>query len=110
VSIASRSRPELVRGLAERIGQIGRLPYLGEAERLPGADGARSNSAQRLAAIHDRFALPPQIAARMSAADSPAILLVDDRADTRWTLTVVARLLRQAGAGSVLPLVLAIDG
>ena len=33
--------------------------------------------------------------------------LVDDIVDSRWTLTVVAALLRQAGAGPVFPLVLA---
>jgi ATP-dependent DNA helicase RecQ len=110
VSIASRTRPELVRGLAQRIAQVGRLEYLGEIERLPGPDGTRSNSAQRLAAIHDRFVLPPRAAARLSTADPPSVLLVDDLADTRWTLTVVARMLRQAGADSVLPLVLAVEG
>jgi ATP-dependent DNA helicase RecQ len=36
------------------------------------------------------------------------VLLVDDRADTRWTLTVAARLLRESGAPAVLPFALAI--
>jgi ATP-dependent DNA helicase RecQ len=40
--------------------------------------------------------------------DGP-VLLVDDIADSRWTLTVAARALRHAGAPSVLPLVLALD-
>ena len=38
------------------------------------------------------------------------ILLVDDQADSRWTLTVAARALRQAGATDVLPFVLALRG
>jgi ATP-dependent DNA helicase RecQ len=37
-----------------------------------------------------------------------AILLVDDVCDSGWTLTVVAAALRGAGAGAVLPLVLAL--
>ena len=37
------------------------------------------------------------------------VLLVDDVADSRWTLTVAARELRRAGATAVLPLALAID-
>ena len=41
--------------------------------------------------------------------DGP-VLLVDDLADSRWTLTVAARALRRAGAAEVLPFVLAIDG
>jgi ATP-dependent DNA helicase RecQ len=35
------------------------------------------------------------------------VLLVDDVADSRWTLTVSAGLLREAGVPGVLPLVLA---
>ena len=36
------------------------------------------------------------------------VLLVDDRIDTGWTMTVAARLLREAGAAGVLPLALAV--
>ena len=36
------------------------------------------------------------------------MLLVDDRIETGWTMTVAARLLRQAGAPAVLPLALAV--
>ena len=39
--------------------------------------------------------------------DGP-VLVVDDRIETGWTMTVAARLLRQAGAPAVLPLVLAV--
>jgi ATP-dependent DNA helicase RecQ len=35
---------------------------------------------------------------------------VDDRIDTGWTMTEAARLLREGGAGHVLPLALAVDG
>jgi ATP-dependent DNA helicase RecQ len=37
------------------------------------------------------------------------VLLVDDRIDTGWTMTVAARLLREAGAPGVLPLALAVS-
>ena len=36
------------------------------------------------------------------------VLLVDDQVDTGWTMTVAARLLRDAGAPAVLPLALAV--
>jgi ATP-dependent DNA helicase RecQ len=36
------------------------------------------------------------------------VLLVDDRVDTGWTVTIAAKLLREAGAPAVLPLVLAV--
>jgi ATP-dependent DNA helicase RecQ len=47
---------------------------------------------------------------RLAGLGDAPVLLVDDLADTRWTITVAARALRLAGAGPVLPLVLAIDG
>ena len=37
------------------------------------------------------------------------MLLVDDRVETGWTMTVAAKLLREAGAVAVLPLVLAVS-
>jgi ATP-dependent DNA helicase RecQ len=36
------------------------------------------------------------------------VLLVDDRIDTGWTMTVAAKLLRETGAAAVLPLALAV--
>ena len=38
------------------------------------------------------------------------VMLVDDRIETGWTMTVGAKLLREAGAPAVLPLVLAVAG
>jgi ATP-dependent DNA helicase RecQ len=35
------------------------------------------------------------------------VLLVDDVADSGWTMTIVAALLRQAGSGPVWPVALA---
>jgi ATP-dependent DNA helicase RecQ len=35
------------------------------------------------------------------------VLVIDDRIDSGWTMTVAASLLRKAGAPGVLPLVLA---
>ncbi|MCW2506751.1 MAG: recombinase RecQ [Actinomycetia bacterium] len=109
VSVASRTRPQLVRSLAQRIAETGRMPYLGEAVRTPGPEGGRANSAQRLAAVHAAFTLPPEVSGALAVPDPPVVLLVDDRTDTRWTITSVARILRQAGAVAVLPLVLAAE-
>jgi ATP-dependent DNA helicase RecQ len=38
------------------------------------------------------------------------VLLIDDQVRTGWTMTVAAMALREAGAGSVLPLVVATSG
>ena len=36
------------------------------------------------------------------------MLVIDDRIETGWTMTVAAKLLREAGVPAVLPLVLAV--
>jgi ATP-dependent DNA helicase RecQ len=106
VSVPSRRRPLLVDSLARRIADIGRLPYLGPLTGHPGP--RRLNSAQWLAALWPAFTLPDDLRAPLPTLTGP-VLLVDDRADTRWTLTVAARLLREAGAPAVLPFALAIN-
>ncbi|WP_432018239.1 RecQ family ATP-dependent DNA helicase [Streptomyces sp. 1222.5] len=110
VTIASRTRPQLIHSLGSRIAEIGRLPllgsleYLGDAPRMP-----RSNSAQRLKALDGALTVPPSLSSAL--ADAPgSVLLVDDFTETGWTLAVAARLLRKSGATGVLPLVLAVQG
>ncbi|MFE3518756.1 RecQ family ATP-dependent DNA helicase [Streptomyces sp. NPDC059166] len=109
VAMPSRNRPRLVASLAEGLAQVGRLPLLGALAYTPEADGQafhRSNSAQRLRALAASFAVPQDLAAALAATPGP-VLLVDDFTESGWTLAVGARLLRQSGAGPVLPLVLA---
>ena len=53
--------------------------------------------------------LSAEVGALLDAAH-PGILLVDDLVDSRWTMTVAARELRQAGATAVLPFALAVRG
>ncbi|MEW1602102.1 RecQ family ATP-dependent DNA helicase [Streptomyces sp. NPDC093808] len=110
VTVASRTRPQLVQSLGTHIAETGRLPLLGtvqstgEQHRLP-----RSNSAQRLKALAGALTVPPELAEALARAGGP-VLLVDDYTETGWTLAVAARLLRRAGAQGVLPLVLAVQG
>ena len=107
VALPSRSRPRLVGSLAERIASVGRLPLLGTLDlvRDTPSGAGRSNSAQRLRAVRGAFTVPAGL-----HLDGGPVLLVDDRTDSGWTLTEAARVLREAGAGAVLPLVLAVDG
>ncbi len=108
VSIPSRRRPELVRSLAAGLGELGRLPYLGALDLVEGGPvgDPGGNSAFRLANVWGRLAVGPDLATALHGIPGP-VLLVDDVADSRWTLTVCAGLLREAGVPGVLPLVLA---
>ncbi|MFB4317965.1 RecQ family ATP-dependent DNA helicase [Actinomadura sp. 21ATH] len=108
VAIGSRSRPALVGSLGRRLAQIGRLPYLGEFVPLGEPGPRRHNSAQRLRSVWHALALPDDVAAAVRDAGGP-VLLVDDRIETGWTMTVATRALRDAGAPAVLPLVLAVN-
>ncbi|WP_410604199.1 RecQ family ATP-dependent DNA helicase [Amycolatopsis sp. lyj-90] len=105
VEVPSATRPRLVHSLATKLASIGRLEYLG-AIASAGPPPRQANSAQRLADLWKRLSLPEELAARVAAAEGP-ILLVDDLIDTGWTVTLSARLLRQAGARAVLPFALA---
>ena len=114
VWLPSRGRPALVESFAQRIASIGRLPLLGAlADSAPpryfdpedDSEPEPPNSAQRLAEVYGRLSVP----AGLDLGAGP-VLLIDDVADSGWTLTVAAMLLRRAGAPGVLPFVLATTG
>ena len=121
LTLPSRSRPRLMENLGHRIAAIGRLPYLGslcyaadlEHHGSPGSgrpadrqDSRQSNSAQRLRAVWRELRMPDPIGAAVAGLAGP-VLLIDDLVDTGWTMTVAAKLARDAGATAVLPLALA---
>jgi ATP-dependent DNA helicase RecQ len=111
VSVPSRTRPQLIQSLAERIAEIGRMPALGSLDRVApdgraATAGRQHNSAQRLRAVWDTLAVPDTVRGQLTGLTGP-VLLVDDQIDTGWTLTVAAMVLREAGAAGVLPLTLA---
>ncbi|MEU1296247.1 RecQ family ATP-dependent DNA helicase [Streptomyces sp. NPDC005840] len=110
VTVASRTRPQLIGTLGARIAEVGRLPLLGSLEYTGDITHvSRSNSAQRLKALDGALSVPPALASALAEAQGP-VLLVDDFTETGWTLAVAARMLRRAGAQGVLPLVLAVQG
>ncbi|MBM9463943.1 ATP-dependent DNA helicase RecQ [Aeromicrobium sp. YIM 150415] len=111
VAMPSITRPQLVGSTAQFIAERGRLPLLGALDVDPAVPvvGPGGNSAFRLASVWGRFSVSPELAAAVSAAPGP-VLLVDDLVDSRWTFTVAARALRQAGAPGVLPFALASVG
>jgi len=104
VVVESATRPALTADLAGGLSRFLGVPVVGtwaivDPDVAPGR--GQANSAQRVAAIGRRSSLQ---------ADVPAgarVLLVDDRIDTGWTMTLAAQALRRAGAATVLPLALA---
>ncbi|ARE74148.1 ATP-dependent DNA helicase RecQ [Streptomyces virginiae] len=112
VALPSRSHPQLIGSLAARIAEVGRMPLLGTlayTDQAPEFGSVSSNSAQRVRGLHQSLTVPPALAEALAGAAGP-VLLVDDRAESGWTLAVAARLLRRAGAKEVFPLVLALQG
>ena len=108
-TLPSRTRPLLIESLGQRIAGLGRLPYLGALAYADGGPGPRRhNSAQRLRSVWNALTVPAALAAALAALDGP-VLLIDDRIETGWTIAVAAKLLREAGAPAVLPLVLAVN-
>jgi len=108
LTIGSRTRPRLIGTLGRRVAEIGRLPYLGELVPAGPAMPRMHNSAQRLRSLWDAFALPDDARDAVMTTGGP-VLLIDDRIETGWTMTVAAKLVREAGAPAVLPLALAVQ-
>jgi ATP-dependent DNA helicase RecQ len=109
VVVESATRPGLVRVLAEGVARQLGVPVVGSVRPAGSSAPGRHdvNSAQRLAGVTQRLELDLSPAA---AAGLPgrSVVLVDDRTDSGWTLTVAARLLRHAGASAVHPFVLGV--
>ena len=110
IAMDSRQRPQLLRSLAERIAQNCSIPLLGTLPAVTSPPGAgRSNSARRVAALHNTVDVPSALGAACARVKGP-VLLVDDLVDSGWTMTLAARALRRAGAENVLPFALAVTG
>jgi ATP-dependent DNA helicase RecQ len=100
--VPSMTHPDLVPDFAGRLaaglGLELREVVRTVAENQPQA--AMRNSAQQVRNVWDAFEVSGDV-------PQGPVLLVDDLADSKWTLAVVARALRLAGSGPVHPFVLA---
>jgi len=103
--IPSVSRPALVEGVARRLAEalgVEPMALVRRVRPMP-AQAEMANSAAQLRNVVRAFGI----------VDPPAgvpVLLVDDVAESRWTLTVVGGQLIRAGSGPVHPFVLAKSG
>lgn len=105
MGVDSVRHPMLIGSLVERLAQLGRLTNLGTlAYAQRHRPVAAANSAYRVAALNDAFVMTDPAVLR---ATTGPVLLVDDVADTGWTLTMAARTLRAAGVPAVLPFAVA---
>ena len=104
--IPSQRHPELVPDFARRLAVSLGLPFglalLKTQDHPP--QKTMTNSAHQCRNLIDTMQVVPK-----NVRAGP-VLLVDDIVDSRWTLTMAAWLLRQAGSGEVLPMALADAG
>ena len=100
--VPSLKHPTLVPDFAERLAGRLRLPFQEVVSKV------KDNQPQRLQnnSWHQCRNLDGAFAIKKEVPGTP-VLLVDDVADSRWTMTVIAALLRQAGSGPVFPVALA---
>jgi ATP-dependent DNA helicase RecQ len=105
LALDSDSHPVLIGSLARELARLGRLTDLGVMRYTAGhRPVSAANSAYRVAALDGAWLAPDPAA--IAEAGGP-VLLVDDLTDTGWTLTMAARVVKQAGAPAVLPFALA---
>ncbi len=101
VPMPSRHHSRLVEDLARRIAEVGRLPIIEALEAVGPPPPGDVPSAPRVQALLAGLRLREGV---QLPTEGP-LLLVDDSYRSGWTMTVAASLLREAGAGAVLPLV-----
>ena len=99
--IPSLKNPELVPDFARRLADALGLPFKAVVKKVKRNEEQKKQQNQ----YHQCRNLDGVFGIKGSVPTGP-VLLVDDVVDSRWTLTIVARLLLEAGSGHVLPCVL----
>lgn len=94
----------LVPNFAQRLATALGVPFVPAVQKVRETERQRNmmNSWQQSSNLDAAFAVDPTLM------QNGPVLLVDDVVDSRWSLTVIGALLRQAGSGPVLPYVLAL--
>ena len=103
--VPSLTRPELVPNFSERLAHKLNVPFVACVRKISQNRPQKEmrNSSQQAQNLDGVF----EIISWQGVGGS--VFLVDDMVDSRWTFTVVAALLRQAGSGKVFPLALALN-
>lgn len=100
--VPSAGHPTLLPDLARRLAEATGLRFAEVVERVEPRRPQKEmrNSATQFTNVDGAFVVNRVV-------DDAPVLLLDDVVDSRWTLTVVGRALREGGAGPVHPLALA---
>nr|WP_145548546.1 RecQ family ATP-dependent DNA helicase [Variovorax boronicumulans] len=101
VPMPSATHPLLLYSVAAHVARVGRLPLVDALQWNGPAPDPELASAAKVAALQRALALRPGV-----VVPAGPLLLLDVRYRSGWAMTVAAALLRDAGATSVLPLVL----
>lgn len=103
--IPSLERPDLVPEFTQRLASALGLPFRASLRKVVANKPQKEmeNSFQQARNLDGVFAVDP------ASIDPSPCLLVDDIVDSRWTMTVGASLLRQAGCEAVFPVALALN-
>jgi ATP-dependent DNA helicase RecQ len=101
--VPSAKHPKALPRFAERLAKEIRVPFVPCVRRVRSGPPQKTmtNSYQQAKNLAGAFKV-----SKWKVKAAP-VLLVDDIVDSRWTFTIVAALLRQAGSGPVFPLALA---
>ena len=100
--VPSLRRPELVPDFARRLAYSLGLACKDAVVKVRETEPQKTmqNSQRQYRNVRDAFETSGEV-------PSGPVLLLDDMVDSRWTLTVVGLLLREAGSGPVFPFALA---
>jgi ATP-dependent DNA helicase RecQ len=103
--VPSLKRPNLVPDFAHRLAEGLQIPFYPVVIKVQDNQPQKNmgNSYQQAHNLDGVFKI------KLSEVQSGSVFLVDDMVDSRWTFTVIAALLRQAGTGQVFPLALALN-
>ena len=106
--VPSRRHSSVIGAVAEGLGTLGKLPvHRALVSRVEDTayQADQANSAHQVRGVWDRLAIDTSALPDAHICEGP-VLLVDDEVSSRWTITVAAWRLTEAGSGAVLPLAL----
>jgi ATP-dependent DNA helicase RecQ len=99
--VPSNRHPKLVPDFTMRLAEKLGIPYIPIVTKVKeaGAQKDQENSSFQCRNLDGVFAINGNV-------NPEPVLLIDDAVDSRWTFTIIAALIRQAGSGPVYPVAL----